>query len=275
MDDLGLNYDVEEMINGLSRKHKISKAQVKKMIFQSNKEIPPTSPARALYNFFRQLYPANVPLPMSHLRADTLLDNNSEINFAINATDNTGAGTLKTERKLVITNTFEVLDISLRIYTIPTTAGVPNVKFQTRKLYTYVNPFIFAGANEADALQSLFNSGKLIYRLDNETLYPAIDCNRFEKVPTTQEGTITTVTDAGVVVGRALRDGIDSGSNFIENIPSNTLNGNGQNTYSVQLPEAIDMNPPAGQNRLNYACLVLRGFEGISGTKQTNRKVGV
>jgi len=275
MNDLSLNYDVEEMINGLSRKYNMSKSSVKRAIFTGNKEIPPTTPGRALYNFFRAVYPANVPLPMSHLRADTLLESNSEIKFSINATDNTGAGTLKTERRLVITNTFEVLEISIRIYTVTTTAGVPNVKFQTRKLYTYANPFVFAGANEADALQSIFNAGKLVYRLDNEILYPAIDCNRFERVPTTQEGTITTVTDAGVVVGRNLRDGVDANSNFIENIPSNTLNGNGQNEYAIQLPEAIDMAPPAGQNRLNYACIVLRGFEGISGTKQLNRKVSV
>lgn len=269
MDDLSLNYDVEETINALSRKFGITKAKVRAAIMRNNNDIPPTTPNRALYNFFRSVYPANVPLPMSHLRADALLTNNTEIIFVINQTG--GTTPQPVERRLPITNTFEVLEISLRIYKIATST----TSKQTAKLYTYVNPFIFngGGGTEAAALQSIFTAGQLQYRLDNEILYPAIDCNRFEVVPTTQEGTVTAVDNAGVVFGRQQRDGVEKTSNFIENIPSNTLNGNGQNTYLIKLPEAVNM---AGTGSTeNWACLVLRGFEGISGTKQANRKVSV
>ena len=136
-------------------------------------------------------------------------------------------------------------------------------------------PFYFRGSGRGAALESIYNSGKVQFKLDENVLYPAIDCLRFLRAGVTQEGTITTVTDAGVVVGRNLRDEWQDKFPFTEMIPSLTLNGNGGNNFTIQLASSIDMAPLVGQARNNYCSLILRGFEGISGTQQSNRKRSV
>lgn len=275
INDDSIQEEINAVLEGIGKKYKMGAKKVRSLIATYNKELPALTPQRALYNYFRGVYPPSVPLPMSYLRADSILGANSEITFNINETT-TGVGNkLPVERRLKLNNTFEVLDIAIVFYTMPTTAGVPNQKFQTRKLYSYINPFIFATAAEQIALESVYNSGRIQYKLDENVLYPAIDCLRFLRVPVTQEGTITTVTDAGVVVGRNLRDGWEDRFPFTEMIPSLTLNGNGGNNFTIQMPESVDMAPVAGENRSNYCALLIRGFEGISGTQQSNRKRSV
>lgn len=247
--------------------------RVMQLIKRGNNEIPPVSQDRALFNYYRAAYPANIPLPMSHLRSDALLGTTGEIVFNINATQ--AATILPTERRLSLNNTFEVLYATVKLWTWDTTRAP---KLQTSLMYTYVNPFVFnSGAGvEAQNLNSIYNSGKLLYKLDNQILYPAIDCGRFERVPVSQEGQITACDAAGTVVGRILRDGYNEYQwEYGEMIPSLTLNGNGQNLFLIQLPESIDLAPDPAAKRINYASLILHGFEGIAGTQQRNRKRAV
>lgn len=249
-----------------------------KQIGVNNREIPATGKMRALYNYYRALYPASVPISYSFLRSDVLLGETSEIKFHVNESD---GNSIVTERRLNLNDTFEVVDLAIYLWTVPTTGDppVPTAKFQQSKLYTYINPFIFAGATEASRMESIYNSGKIIFKLGNQILYDGIDCLRFLRIPTSQEGQITAATqniagDTPVVVGRIPRDGYSNAHYpFDDNIPALTLSGNGKNSYVLTLPESINLAPTAGQNRQNYISLWVRGFQCQNGAQQSNKKM--
>lgn len=239
----------------------------------NNREIPPTGKMRALYNYYRALYPADVPISYSYLRADVQLGNNSEIKFKINESD--AGSTLVTERRLNLNDTFEVVDAAIFLWQVPTMVGVPTDLLQKQRLYTYPNVSRF-GATLAAALESIYNSGKIIFKLGNKILYDGIDCLRFYRVPTSQEGQVTAayINSGGVDTTFTIdRDGYSSASYpFDDNVPALTLSGNGKNNYSISLPESVDMTKA---NFNVYATLWLRGFQCQNGAQQSNKKMNV
>lgn len=248
---------------------------LRKKIMVNNREIPPVGKMRSLYNYYRALYPASIPISYSFLRCDTALSQQSEIKFQVNATSAQPAP-LTTERRLQLNDTFEVSDVAIYLWNNLQTAGVP--LNQTRRLYTYVNAFVWAGVGEAAALESIFNSGRLAFKLGDKILFDGVDCLRFMRVPTSQEGTVTatTITTANAVtLYRLSRDGYSSaGYPFDDNVPALTLSGNGPNYYSIYLPESVNMaSPTAGQ--INYCTLWLRGFQCQNGALQRNKKFSV
>lgn len=280
MEDLSLNAIADD-IGKIYQKHGRKKVLnfLRGKMNNNNREIPPTGKMRALYNFYRALYPANVPISYSFLRLDTLLGNTQEIKFTVN--ESNAGTTLPTERRLSLNDTFEVVDISTMLYTVPSTAagnGVPTKKLQTCRMYTYPNSFVFndSANDESRNLESIFNSGKVVFKLGNQILYDGIDCLRFLRVPTSQEGTVSAafINSGGVnTVYRIDRDGYSSAAySFDDNVPALTLSGNGKNAYSIQLPESINLSPVA-VNRSNYATLWIRGFQCQNGTMQDNKKM--
>jgi len=272
--------EINEELNGIFRKYPRGKVvtALRRKIGVNNKEIPAITKMRSLYNYYRALYPASVPISYSYLRCDVLLSQQQEIRFNVNETSNIPQA-LATERRLKLNDTFEVSDVAIFLWN-NIGAGDPVVypSGQTRKLYTYVNPFIFSGANEAANLESIYNSGRLTFKLGDKILFEGVDCLRFLRVPTTQEGTVvaTTITSANVeTVYRQGRDGYSSAMYpFDDNVPALTLSGNGANYYTIQLPESINLASPTALHQ-NYCTLWLRGFQCQNGAMQTNKKFSI
>lgn len=269
-----LNDDIGKLMNKHGRVA-VQKA-LRGKIGMNNKEIPPVGKMRALYNYYRALYPPSIPISYSYLRCDTALAQTGEIKFNVNETSAQPA-ILTTERRLRLNDTFEVSDVAIYLWMNVQAAGVYPLN-QTRKLYTYVNPFIWGGAGEAAALESIYNSGRLAFKLGDKILFEGVDCLRFMRIPTTQEGQVlaTTITTANAVtLYRAQRDGYtDAGYPFDDNVPALTLSGNGPNYYSIFLPESINMASPTA-TQLNYCTLWLRGFQCQNGALQKNKKFSV
>jgi len=271
----GINEDLGAMRSRWGAKN--VQAVLNRQIGTNNKQIPPIGKMRALYNYYRALYPASVPISYSFLRCDTLLSQQSEIKFNVNETS-TQPAALTTERRLRLNDTFEVSDVAIYLWKNTSSAGVfPSL--QTRKLYTYVNPFVFATAAEQAALESIYNSGRLAFKLGDKILFEGVDCLRFLRIPTTQEGavTATTITTANAItLYRAPRDGYSSAAYpFDDNVPALTLSGNGPNYYSIYLPESIDMGTADPTLQKNYCTLWLRGFQCQNGAQQKNKKFSV
>lgn len=254
---------------------------LRRKIGVNNREIPATGKMRSLYNYYRALYPASVPISYSYLRMDTQLGQQQEIKFNVNETSNIPQA-LVTERRLKLNDTFEVSDVAVYIWKATARTGVINQPLQTCKLYTYVNPFIFSGAGtpvEAARLESIYNSGRLTFKLGDKILFEGVDVIRFMRIPTSQEGTVTatTITSADVeTVYRQPRDGYSSAMYpFDDNVPALTLSGNGANYYTIQLPESIDLRSDNPDDSVNFCTLWLRGFQCQNGAMQTNKKFSV
>lgn len=269
-----LNDDIGRLINKHGRNRLQSALRAK--IGVNNKEIPATGKMRALYNYYRALYPPNIPISYSFLRCDALLGQQSEIKFNVNATSGIPAP-LTTERRLQLNDTFEVSDVAIYFWMNIQSGGVYPLN-QTRRLYTYINPFVFAGTGEAAALESVYNSGRLAFKLGDKILFEGVDCLRFLRIPTTQEGnvTATTITTGNVItLYRAPRDGYSSAMYpFDDNVPALTLSGNGPNYYSIYMPESVNMASPTA-TQLNYCTLWLRGFQCQNGALQKNKKFSI
>lgn len=267
---------LNEDIGRLYAKHGRGKVQkFMRGIAFNNKEIPPAGAKggkRALYNFIKASYPADVIPSESYLRADVLLSNQSSYTFPILSQDANQVSNLPvTKRTLDQNDTFEVIDWCLMIWTIPTTGTIPNAS--TRRLYTYPNPTVFAGTGEAAALDALFMGSSLEYKVGTTTIFPAIDTLRFYRVPVSQEGQVAAAI-AGPTTFTIARDGYPAEMYpFAEPLPALTISGNSKAKFTLTYNgSAIDMAPPSGQNRANYVTLYLRGFLCANGAKQLNKK---
>lgn len=271
MDDL-LSEDIGRLI-GKHGREKVGKFMQK--IAFNNKEIQPAGAGgnkRAMYNFLKASYPPDVIISESYLRADVLLGTANTYTFPVLSQDAKNVANLpSTTKSLDQNDTFEVVDFCLMIWTIANTGTIPNAA--TRRLYTYPNATVFAGAGEADALDGLYFGSELEYKLGTTTIYPALDCLRFYRVPTSQQG-VTTAAIAGPVQYTIPRDGWpNSMYPWQAPLPALTVSGNSKAKFSLSYEgTSITMSPLAAQNRNNYVTLYLRGFLCSNGAKQDNKK---
>lgn len=270
LEEMGLNED----IGRINRKYaKLNQGNpVIKRIGKLNSEIPGNTPKRAFYNFIRGSYPdKSVIISSSYLRCDVALATTGQVKFSVNESD--GGNFPLTTKRLNQNDTFEVMSYGIYLWTTPAAAGVPTAKAQSRVLYTYPNERVFSsGAGvEAAALYGIYSGGTLVYKLGTTEVVSALDCMRFYRVPTSQEGTaVSAVALTGIVAS----DGWNSQDfGLSEDPPSFTMSGNGKNNWSLSLAEGDTLSPDPAANRINYVTLYIRGLLCSNGAKQTNRKM--
>ena len=102
--------------------------------------------------------------------------------FAFNVQENQGLQTTSTERRLKSSDAFIVNKWGL--FLKKTTATVSNGQ---AKLFTYPEPTVFSGVDEAANLEEIYN-GSFTVKIDQTTWFDAIDNLRFKRVTEAQQG---------------------------------------------------------------------------------------
>lgn len=268
--------ELSEDIGRLYGKHGQGKVkQFFKKLTNANREIPPASNTkRAMYNFTRASYPADVVVSPSFLRSDVQLAADSSYKFSVLSSDpNTGTTLPITTQRLDQNDTFEMTHLCIMLWTIATTGTIPPA--QQSRLYTYPNPSVFAGAGESSALDGLYFGSNLQIEIGTDKVFPKVDSLRFYRVPTAQQGTVLTVNSGGTDSAIAYDGFVKEDYPWMESVPGMTISGNGKFTFTLNLLTAATLSPTAGQNRNNFAALYIRGYLCSNGAKQMNKKFSV
>lgn len=147
-----------------------------------------------------------------------------------------------TERRLQLTDTFTITDLSIQLYTAATASADDRAK---ARLYTYDNPNVFS-QTVVDSLKNLYN-GYMQLRVNTEVLIDSLDIMQFYRSQTTQFGAVANATDEW----NAINNG------FKKIVPTITLNGAAKNEINLFFPQSIDM---SSDSTVNYVVCYCRGF---------------
>ena len=197
-----------------------------------------------------------------YLRLETICPNSAVSSFAFNTLDTSGTKTA-TERRLKLSDSFTITDISFYIGHGAATAYAPTAaQYAEQKLSTFPNPGITAIGASAGALESIYN-GFLSLRVDTTTFIDSIPMRQFYRVGTSQQ--VTAATNQNGIS----RDEFPlSMYGKAELLPSLELNGQSNIEFTITLPNATNCAAPA--NFFTNCVLILQGFlnQGAANTQR-------
>lgn len=215
---------------------------------------------RALFNRLPQR-PGTITT-QSYLRLEKEISTQSNVTFDV--LNNQGTQQI-TEKRLAITDAFQITALSMFFYTFDST--VANSQEKSR-LHSWNNPAVFAGSGEAASLQGFYN-GYLSIRVNSTVFLDSLDLYRFYRAGVAQQGLQQTTTATVGTYQASSWDGGDYG--FYSMTPSIELSGATKNEISISLPSNITVTPAA--NYKTYVVCYLRGFL-QQNAAQFNSKVG-
>jgi hypothetical protein len=202
-----------------------------------------------------------------YLRLESLAPDAATSVFNFNTLDTSGTKTA-TERRLKLSDTFTVTDISFYIGYGSATSNAPTAaQYASQRLATFPNPNNLAFALKDDELEALYN-GFLQLRVDTTTFLDSIPMRQFYRVGTSQERTGATggTAPTQLAVGRDEWTTAMYGKN--ELLPTIELNGQSNIEWSINLPNATNC---AGASTYFANCvLILQGFlnQGAAATQR-------
>ena len=197
-------------------KKKMTRQNFLQIVKEENEAIAGHNYKRSFYNYLKaKWHPAKtgVILQPSFLRSDVLLGNGTSYTFSINDNDGAtpnGNAVLSTTQRINQNDVFEACEWAIVLWTQDTKNNPP---VSTNILYTYANPTVFSGAavagvTEAQAMGAIYFGGSLKIEISTTTILRTLDCLRFQRVPTSQQGTVTAAI-AGPVEYLIARDGYE------------------------------------------------------------------
>lgn len=180
----------------------------------------------------------------------------SQVSFAILQTQPNNAGLVYGfEKRLNISDAFVCLSIGLylgRSAATAANANLTNAQAALTTLHTYPNPAVFSTAGEAANLESIYNSS-LNIKVGQVNWFPSIHTRKFYRVPVSQQVAAATNQNG---IGRS---GWDTDYGMMQLVPTITLNGNGNNEFTVTLPDSVNTST-TGVLFTNSLVLVLDGI---------------
>jgi hypothetical protein len=197
-----------------------------------------------------------------YLRLETICPNSAVSSFAFNTLDTSGTKT-STERRLKLSDSFTITDISFYIGHGSATSYAPTAEqYALQKLSTFPNPGITAIGASAGNLESIYN-GFLSLRVDTTTFIDSIPMRQFYRVGTAQQ--VTAATNQNGIS----RDEFPlSMYGKAELLPSIELNGQSNIEFTITLPNATNCAAPA--TFFTNCVLILQGFlnQGAANTQR-------
>jgi hypothetical protein len=178
----------------------------------------------------------------------------SSVTFPILQTQPNSAGTVYgIEKRLNIADAFVALSIGIFLGRSSTTgtSNPTNLQAASTRLYTYPNPGVFTATNEASNLEAIYNS-YLSIKVAQVNWFPSIALRKFYRVGQAQQVAAGTNQNG---IGRDEWNGPDYG--LVQLVPTITINGNGNNEFTVTLPDSV--NTAAASGSFNSLLLVLDG----------------
>jgi hypothetical protein len=202
-----------------------------------------------------------------YLRLESLAPAAATSVFNFNTLDTSGTKTA-TERRLKLSDTFTVTDISFYIGYGSATSNAPTAaQYAGQQLATFPNPNLSAFSGKDDDLEVLYN-GFLQLRIDTTTFLDSIPMRQFYRVGTSQAKTGATggTAPTQLPVGRDEWPLAMYGRN--ELLPTIELNGQSNIEWSINLPNATDCS--GASTYFTNCVLILQGFlnQGAAGVQK-------
>ena len=198
-----------------------------------------------------------------YLRLETLLANSAtatSLNVINFSTLDTSGTKQPTERRLKLSDTFTVTDISFYIGTgIGSTAtggatGAPSGVEQAKELlHTFPNQQVTAIGANSDEIEAIYN-GFLSLRIDTTTFLDSVPMRQFYRVGDTQQGTI--LATGGTATNKSSWLSGMYGKTPL--LPTIELNGQANIEWSITLPTSIPYTQVT--DTFCNAVIVLEGF---------------
>ena len=189
-----------------------------------------------------------------YLRLESLAPDAASSVFTFNTLDTSGTKTA-TERRLKLSDTFTITDISFYLGTGAATSNAPTAaQYSSQLLATFPSPNNASFASgKALLLESIYN-GFLSLRIDTTTFLDSIPMRQFYRVGTSQFG-VGSAT-AAIAVQRDEFPLAMYGKN--ELLPTIELNGQSNIEFNVNLPNATNCAGASGT--FTNMVLILQGF---------------
>jgi hypothetical protein len=218
----------------------------------------------------RQYARAGVITTPGYLRLETIAPSSAQSVFTFNTLDTSGVKT-STERRLKLSDTFTITDISFYLGTGLASSDAPTAaQYATQKLNTWPNPQVTSIGTQADNLEAIYN-GFLSLRIDTTTFLDSIPMRQFYRVGTSQQGVGSAATSNVAIQANEWPLSM-YGKN--ELLPTIELNGQSNIEWSINLPNATDCSGITA-NFVNLV-LILQGFlnqGGAANQKAMQRKL--
>jgi len=219
------------------------------------------SQTRAIYNAIRKSRPGCV-ITWSYLRSEVLLTTTTGVvKFPILVNDQPAANI--NERRLNISDEFQVIEFGIFLYKVPTGQGLDE-----QILQTYPNPNLFSKSGETRALQALYN-GYFTVTLNRKQIIPYYDALQFFRVPDSQQGTTSAAIAGPVQYTIANSAYLHSKWGLNESLPTFRMSGAIVNDVTLNA-NAKDM---TGTASTNYVVFFSRGFLIQNGAQFKSEKV--
>ncbi|MGR3221391.1 MAG: hypothetical protein ACUZ8H_16465 [Candidatus Anammoxibacter sp.] len=199
----------------------------------------------------------------SFLRADTDLGTQSTIEFQL-LKQQKGTSATAGEKLLNASDSFIMTHLGLKLYksgSSPATTAQRSVAI----MYEFVNTNtgIFDGTTGDDNLQGIYNSF-LTLTVNEVNDIPAIPCKVFERVPESQQGTVTTAfvnAASADTTTTIVRDGLPNSLYGFIPITPVVLNGEMTTEMTIRLPSTLVL---AESSETNTLVLWVYGFLAIN-----------
>ena len=175
----------------------------------------------------------------------------SSINFS--TLDTSGTKT-STERRLKLSDTFTITELSFYLGAGVATANAPTAtQYARQTLHTFPNNLVTAFAGSADELEVLYNSF-LTLRVDTTTFLDSVPLRQFYRVGTSQQGVL------GGTGGVAVQANEWNNTMYgrTELLPTIELNGQSNIEWSITLPDSTILS--AAPNSFVNCVLFMTGF---------------
>lgn len=189
-----------------------------------------------------------------YLRLETgQVSNVATSQFAFNTLDTSGTKT-PTERRLKLSDTFTITDISFYIGAFSMAGTSPtNTEYAKQRMFTYPNPIYPGFVNKDDELEAIYN-GFLSLRIDTTTFLDSVPMRQFYRVGTSQAGVLGGT--GGVAIPRDEFPLSMYGRTDL--LPTIELNGQANIEWTITLPTAVDCS--AAASYFTNLTLICQGF---------------
>jgi hypothetical protein len=175
----------------------------------------------------------------------------SSINFS--TLDTSGTKT-STERRLKLSDTFTITELSFYLGAGDATANAPTAtQYARQSLHTFPNNNVPAFLGSADELEVLYNSF-LTLRVDTTTFLDSIPIRQFYRVGTSQQG----VGSATAAIAVQADEWSNTMYGRTELLPTIELNGQSNIEFSITLPDSTVLS--AAPNKFVNCVLFMTGF---------------
>jgi hypothetical protein len=190
-------------------------------------------------------------ISQSYLALEKTLGTQNDIVF--NVLENAGSPSV-TERRLALSDEFIITHAAVLVSKIGS-ATPTDAQRAIAKMYSWVNPSVFDGTNDAN-IQALFN-GEFSLTVSDFNFLPAMSMRDFLRVPETQAGTFTGVEADGTTDTSQAGDSRTNG--LFGYYPTDLIKITGQDKIvpKITLPASVNM---AEDSETNTVHLLFKGY---------------